>query len=274
VLYGEHCDLYKKVMAIWECLDTKWVKASKEAYTSDVCASIIWAIIEDSRNFFSVRLHPDDFANDTTPVFPTSGLMSLIPQIRHAEIVKRNTFPMAWAEHTHASSDNVPWQSGFFNPPPTGPAPSTNSFLPPTPRTTNSPPTQSSHKTDHGDPLGHLHPIIKTGMATYHTIFFGQVRLSKIMELGNLEWKDLPIFPGLQHKKRNNLCLAYTLGVCSRGGGCQFKKAGGHKRKEDIPDEFAKNLMAAFDAGVKAICLQEKERVQREGNPIKRPPGF
>jgi hypothetical protein len=184
VLYGEHCDLYKKTVAIWECLNSKWVKASKESYTSDVCASIIWAIIEDSRNFFSVRLHPDDFANGTVPTFPTSGLMILLPHIRHAEIVKRNTFPLAWAEHTQPGGNNpVPWQSGFLQPPPTGPAPATNSFPPPTPKSNTSPPNRNKGKGENGDPLGHLHPIIKNGMSAYHAIFFGQVRLSKIMEL-------------------------------------------------------------------------------------------
>jgi hypothetical protein len=267
--------LYKKTVAIWECLNSKWVKASKESYTSDVCASIIWAIIEDSRNFFSVRLHPDDFANGTAPTFPTSGLMILLPHIRHAEIVKRNTFPLAWAEHTQPGGNNpVPWQSGFLQPPPTGPAPATNSFPPPTPKSNTSPPNRNKGKGENGDPLGHIHPIIKNGMSAYHAIFFGQVRLSKIMELGKIEWKDIPILPGMQHKKRNNLCLANTLGVCSRGIGCTFARVGGHKDKDEIPDEFATKLMNAIESGVKALCLQEKERVQREGNPIKRPSGF
>ena len=275
VLYGEQCDLYKKVLAIWECLDSKWVKASKEAYTSDVCASVIWAIIEDSRNFFSVRLHPDDFAGGTAPTFPTSGLLLLLPQIRHADIIKRNTFPMAWAEHTHAQRTNFPWQSGFINPPPAGPAPPVTSFLPPNANANSSPANKGGNKSSgNTDPLGHLHPIIKNGMATYHTIFFGQVRLAKIMELGNLEWKDIPIFPGLQRKRRNNLCLANTLGVCNRGAGCPFAKVGGHKTKEEIPDEFATSLIKKLEPGVKAICSQETERVQREGNPIKRPSGF
>ena len=74
VKYGACCQHYEKVEDILRVLEHRSVKDAKFDFTPLLCAQIIWAVIEDSRQFFFTSLHPDDFVPGAQPRFPISLL--------------------------------------------------------------------------------------------------------------------------------------------------------------------------------------------------------
>jgi hypothetical protein len=75
-----------------------------------------------------------------------------------------------------------------------------------------------------------------------------------MLELGGKEWKDLPPLEGFVDKQtsKNMLCYNNVLGYCS-GKNCRFK----HVQKDQIPDQFAKELCRVVEDGAKWLVLNE-----------------
>ena len=60
-LYGESCDIYHKLFAIYDILEEPEVMAMKHAFSPALCKQIMWAIYDNVRSFFATRMHPDNF---------------------------------------------------------------------------------------------------------------------------------------------------------------------------------------------------------------------
>jgi hypothetical protein len=89
VLFGKSCDLYKKIMAIYEILDLDAVFQTRAAYSAIKCKQITWAIYEDSRNFFSNKVSPLDFASGMEIKFAKSMLDDIMSDMRYIRHVER-----------------------------------------------------------------------------------------------------------------------------------------------------------------------------------------
>ena len=97
VLYGPACDFYKKLWGICKVSRHERVAEMEDKFSSTFCKQIVWAIISDKCNYFSTRLHPDAFKDDLEePDFPSSGLSTIIPNIRQQEYFQWGSFPEAW----------------------------------------------------------------------------------------------------------------------------------------------------------------------------------
>lgn len=82
-------------MRIRNCLDTPGVFTIRQAYNSDVCYRIAWAIIDDGRSYFSTVMIKNDF--DHPPVvYPESLLDSILADVRYANPIMRANFPDEW----------------------------------------------------------------------------------------------------------------------------------------------------------------------------------
>lgn len=124
VLFGKSCDLFKKVMAIYEILDYDIVFSTRAAYTPIKCKQITWAIYEDARNFFFNKVSPLDFATGSQIRFDKSMLDDIMSDVRYMKHVERPNFP--WARQDR---NNVYVPSAGLPPPPPGVAPPPMSFL-------------------------------------------------------------------------------------------------------------------------------------------------
>jgi hypothetical protein len=104
VLYGRHCDLYRKLIAIYNILSTKEVVTCRDAFTPMICKQITWAIYDDSRSFFAKRLLPSQFQHRDVP-FPVSLLDEIYNSVRFINEIRRPTFPPSWVEQPKQEKD-------------------------------------------------------------------------------------------------------------------------------------------------------------------------
>ena len=102
--------------------------------------------------------------------------------------------------------------------------------------------------------LAHVHDWIKMSLQPFHKKFNGRVMVTKMLELGGEEWKDLPAFDCFVDDRTNKIFLCYNnaLGYCS-GKNCRFK----HARKDQITDKFAKDICLVVEEGAKWLVLNE-----------------
>ena len=67
-VYGEDCDFVVKLHEVYKVLLLPQVINQEHSkFTEELCKQVVWAIHEDKCEFFSVRLHPDDFGFGKTP---------------------------------------------------------------------------------------------------------------------------------------------------------------------------------------------------------------
>ncbi len=78
LLFGDHCNYYRKLLKIYCILDWEECFTIRTTYTKEMCARITWAIIDDGRSFFGRNLVASDFAPGTTFQFSTSHLESIM----------------------------------------------------------------------------------------------------------------------------------------------------------------------------------------------------
>ena len=80
----------------------------EDKFMSTFCKLIVWAIFSNKCNYFFTRLHPDAFKNELDePNFPSSGLATIIPNIRQQEHFNRGSFQEAWKQkHTYATKEH------------------------------------------------------------------------------------------------------------------------------------------------------------------------
>jgi hypothetical protein len=262
-LFGETCHLYQKVAQIHHLFRQPAVMAAKQAFTPLLCRQITWAIYEDSRQFFSTRLHPDDFKPGAQVTFPLSLLDDVMGDVRYQRPVLRSSFPMAWME--------MPPRQSYGHFPPTGLSPFTGTGLPPLSGTRNDN-VGSTTGAVAGDRLAHVHPTIRGALREYHTKFAGRVMMQRIMDHANLSFKDLPFINHLVDAQsgKNWLCYNHCLGICQHGRQCVFRKRNGHVDGTALPQDFATALVEKIKPGVEYMI--KAEYPARGADPNKKQP--
>ena len=98
VLFGQYCELYKKVLAMYQILDMEEVMVVKAAFSPLKCKQITWALYHESRMFFNNRLSPVEFDPATPILFATANLDDVIWKMRQQEFIHRSTYPFEWMD--------------------------------------------------------------------------------------------------------------------------------------------------------------------------------
>jgi hypothetical protein len=254
-LFGETCHLYQKVSQIHQLFRQPAVMAAKHAFTPLLCRQITWAIYEDSRQFFSTRLHPDDFKPGSHVTFPLSLLDDVMGDVRYQRPVLRSSFPVAWME--------LPPKPSGSGLPPTGLLPFRGGPIEGGSGLSGAPVA---------DRLAHLHPTIRTALREYHVKFAGRVMMQRILDHANITYKDLPFLTPLidNQSGRNSLCYNHCLGICQHGRQCIFRRRNGHIDGGSLPQDFVTALIEKIKPGVEYML--KAEYPARGADPNKRQP--
>jgi hypothetical protein len=113
-------------------------------------------------------------------------------------------------------------------------------------------------------------------MKDYHERSLGRVAVQKLLEAGNIAFRDLPFLTNLVDTSGKNwLCYNHCLGVCQHGRSCVFKRKGGHVDGKDLPAQFTRELIAKISPGLKfaertavpACAPSEKSNATVGNNP-------
>jgi hypothetical protein len=54
-IFGEQCDYYRKLLKIYKILDREECFTIRDAYTKEICARIMWAIVDNGCSFFQAQ---------------------------------------------------------------------------------------------------------------------------------------------------------------------------------------------------------------------------
>ena len=266
-LFGEACHLYQKLLQIYLILRLPAIMYAKHAFTPLLCRQTVWAIYDDSRNFFSHRLTPDEFKTGQHPSFPVSLLDDIIGDVRYQRPIHRSSFPYAWREQT-----NLPPHPGAKTAP-TGPSPFNGG-------SSGAPGTlaqAAGHRTD-GDKetaylsakeleqaVSHVEKDIKAMMMPLYKKYNLQLPISQLAEAAGIKMDDLPRIPDLVNKMgKNNLCYNHVLGKCMHGAKCRFRLAKGHINGDRLPPQFVQEICGALKTGVD-WCEKNDVQVRKMG---------
>jgi hypothetical protein len=99
-IFGDHCDYYKELLKLYHILDCKEFFTIRHAYTKEVCARVMWAIIDDGRSFFGRNPMASDFAAGLIFTFLVSYLEGVTDAVWNANSIQRATFPCVWLSHS------------------------------------------------------------------------------------------------------------------------------------------------------------------------------
>lgn len=247
-LFGDKCIFYRHCYALWTAMNSDLVYEQRQDFKALYCRQIVWAVLMESRVYFSQRLsvesflnvHPDDI------VFPKSNLLTIVQMVRDMTPIVRSSFPAAWypsrgaapAAHSptapasvHASG-TAPVQSVATS---GGGTPTVVSGITTGSARTPRPPV-TIRSTD-------IHPQFKAAMEAYIAKNKG-VYLSAILNHVNLTIDDLPkLAPEVSGT--NGICYNYILGRCNMDT-CQHE----HVHARDITDEFASDLLSKLRMGI------------------------
>ena len=72
------------------------IKAVKSTFGKVRCAQITWQILEETQQFFGMRLGPNDFTNGGPGLYPTVELGGLIEDVRRNRPLESVTLPRQW----------------------------------------------------------------------------------------------------------------------------------------------------------------------------------
>ena len=243
-LFGKRCSFYKQCYLLWTTMNSDLVFEQRQKFfTVLFCRQIVWAVIAESRVFFSQRMSIDDFkgVHPDDIQYPRSQLMPVIANVRDGIPIIRGSFPAAWyppgeAPLTQMESGTVagrvpsivaPVQS--VAPSPGGATPTVVSGL--TTGSTRAPrPPVTIRATN-------IHPKIKAAMEAYiqkHKAVY----LTAMLNHANITMDDLPK-PSLDHELAGGVCYNFILGRCAVDQ-CQHE----HVNATDITDEFATDLLS------------------------------
>ena len=243
-LFGKRCSFYKQCYLLWKTMNSDLVFEQRQKFfTVLFCRQIVWAVIAESRVFFSQRMSVDDFKgiHPDDIQYPRSQLLSVITNVRDGIPIIRGSFPAAWyppgtTSLTQPDSGTVsnrvpsivaPVQS--VAPSPGGATPTVVSGL--TTGSTRAPrPPITIRATN-------IHPKIKAAMEAYiqkHKAVY----LTAMLNHANITMDDLPK-PSLDHDIGGGVCYNFILGRCAVDQ-CQHE----HVNATDITDEFATDLLA------------------------------
>lgn len=244
-LFGDRCGFYRQCYALWLEMNSDLVNEQRQDFSALYCRQIVWAVLLESRIYFSQRLSIDDFTNvhPDDIKFPRCNLHKVVAQVRDMEPIVRSSFPAAWypagagrgnSTVTAGVTSTQGTPTGTVAPvqsisAQTGGAPSVVSGI--TANTTRSPRPQVTIRTTD------IHPTIKTTMDPYIAKNKG-VWLGAMLTHVNLTMDDLPRLPP-EVSGTGTICYNYILGHCKMEG-CHHE----HVRVRDLTDEFVTDLLS------------------------------
>ena len=253
-LFGNQCGYYQALMRIRNCMDTAGVYNIRQAYTSDVCHRISWAIIDDGRSFFSKVLIQQDFEDEGGVAFPESLLDAILVDVRYANPVARASYPLEWKPKVPV---HVPPQ--FQWSPPAGGA------LPPTRGGAQAAAQPQAPPRANAPWVDNRHPAIVTMMAPYISKLGDNVYVGEILDAAGIRLSDLPIPTGTRFASKDGkttyLCWNAVLGRCKFGAKCKYKK--NHPSAGELPDTYASAVVLALQQGVNYV-VSTKESPQKK----------
>ena len=268
-LFGENCALYTAVLDIYKQLQESYIAMQQHQFTPLRCREITWAVICDAKRYFYQRVHPSELVK-AVPSYPVSHLGSVLLDIQNMVPVLRGSMPLAW----RADSGMTPQMRAPVAPSPlTGmlplpPAPMFGAGIP-APFAYQQPTNQHKFRPDPappsytpatgatpGDPLGHIHPIIRECFREYHQRFGGRVMLTKIMQGANLKWENMPYLFHLWDGNKSYLCYSYVCGVCSVKK-CPCHAKGGHVPGDKLHPDFCRELCRKLKPGIDYVLRTE-----------------
>lgn len=241
VLFGGKCSFYKHCYALWTTMNSDLVYEQRQTFfTVLFCRQILWAVLAESRVFFSRRLSIDDFAgvHPDDVEYPRSQLMSIIANVRDGTPIVRGSFPAAWYPPGHAQGSITGSGAGHSARVPSAPVPSIATIQGGTTPTVVSGLTTGSTRAPR-PPIeirgSNIHPKIKQAMEAY-IAKHRAVYLTAMLNHANLTLDDLPkpMVAG-----EGGVCYNFILGRCSVDQ-CQHE----HVNASDISDEFATDLLS------------------------------
>lgn len=268
-LFGDNCEYLMKLHEIYTCLNSDRVTECWANFTPDLCRQIVWAIIDDGREYFAQTMLPDKFLVPPGGYirFPHSCLEELIRPIKRQSPIITATFPHQWIISPTAAASITTSTSGARTPIGTviaAPRPahissntstannSTNT------RATTAAASTSSSLTGPTQPSNqqitirqtNVHPTIKALFEPFiqrHR----QLQLTRIMMVAGVTWPNMPRIERLVENGTNNLCYNYILGKCTSRY-CTHRRLG-HISASAVPDDFATTLCSLLRPGVESI---------------------
>lgn len=247
-LFGDRCVFYRHCYALWMAMNSDLVYEQRGEFNALYCRQIVWAVLMESRVYFSQRMSVEEFENvhPDDIMFPKSSLLSVVQLVRDMSPISRSSFPAAWNPTggrivaTPATVASASVHGGTVPPVPTvattgGATPTVVSGMT-TGSTRQQRPPIAIRATD-------IHPQLKAAMEAYIAKNKG-VYLSTILSHVNLTLDDLPRLP-TDVSGSNGICYNYILGRCAMGQ-CQHE----HVHARDVTDEFASELLSKLRPGI------------------------
>lgn len=245
-LFGPRCVFYRQCYALWTEMNSELVYEQRKDFSALYCRQIVWAVLMESRVYFSQRLSVEDFTNvhPDDINYPRSSLYKVVNQVRDMEPIARSSFPAAWYPAGSGRTSSVAAASaatpGTVAPvqsitAPAGGAPSVVSGITANTPRTQRPPT-TIRTTD-------IHPKIKTAMEPCIAKNRG-VWLGAMLTHLNITIDDLPRLPP-EVSSNGTLCYNFILGHCKMEG-CQHE----HVHARDLTDEFVTELLSKLKPGI------------------------
>lgn len=261
-LFGKKCDFFDNCFTLFWMLDSDCVFVNSRHFTTLMCRQILWAIINDSRQYFFRTLAADHFLSGQVH-WPTSLLMQIIgADIQACREITMGNFPKKWRDTATVGSFLRPqgdWTGEVRNrgtfPLPPGLPPSLPVHWSPPGKTAPAARPDNASLGQHDNPVvirSHdIHPALKQLMSKYIT-HFRSVQLKTLLRAANLNEANLPTIPKYVVNGKNTLCYAYVLGKCQ--GEICGKAPDGHAPVAAVSDEFAWELCGML-SGVVRTCL-------------------
>ena len=242
-IFGPGCDYYQKCFEIYTCLDSDTVEENFIHFDPLYCRQIIWAILDDGREYFNNPMLPDAFLVPigTQINYPVSSLEEFNRPIKNQTPVIKKNFPHQWQprQDRQDTRQRQPVANSGGQARPAVPniisgVASTAS----TTRTGASSLTQASNQTQATLRQSNIHPKLKAVMGPYF-IRIGRLQISRIMGVANVNWSQMPTLPAYMDGTTNKLCYNFVMGKCNPRY-CTHRT--GHAPEADITDEFAEEI--------------------------------
>ncbi len=249
-IFGERCDYYHELLKIYRILDRKECFTIRDAYTREICAQIMWGIIDNGHSFFGRNPVASDFMPGARVNFSVSLLESITDVVRNALPIQRATFPREWITPTPTPTGQA--GEGFPIPKqPTGPPPthwpSTSPAIAPGPPGGPSLAPGGGPRKQGGKDI--CNAKIKAVMDPYLQKYNNYINLMALLTASGKCMGDLPTLP--QYCSPTGATFIRwkgVLGKCFRGKWCKFFR--GNLRKGEVTNPFANNMIDTIGKGV------------------------
>lgn len=277
-LFGDQCEYLKKLHEIYTCLNSDRVTECWANFEPLFCRQLVWAIIDDGREYFSQKMLPDKFVVPPGGyiAFPQSSLEELIRPIKRQSPIESATFPSQWLIRSGGAPSTTALTTGSRQPAAATTAPVGTVFAPTRTSTTNNNNNNSHHVTTNASVASrtttassltgttqqanqrtirqtNVHQSIKDLLEPF-ILRHGQLQLTRIMMVAGVTWPDMPKIDRLVTNGTNHLCYNFILGKCTSRY-CTHRRSG-HINATDVPDAFATSLCNVLRPGIEQMTDQ------------------